>query len=87
MGTNQINDWFASFFQAIENQDVDANAAQFSEQATYEVVDPFQEWVNYGVYLKGRSKIFDFFEGMINNSNVCLISTYSKRESVIILTA
>lgn len=66
--SHQMKTWFESYFQAIESQDADAFAAHFSENATYEIVDPFQEWLDYGVYLEGRAAIHEFFDGLVKNS-------------------
>ncbi len=59
--------WFQDYFLAVEARDVETCIALFSEDATYEMVDPFEEWTSYGQFMRGRSEIKAGFEGFLRS--------------------
>ena len=63
MDTIQTKAWMEAFYQALKARDARATVSLFSEDSTYEIVDPFEEWTDYGLILRGRSEYYDWLEG------------------------
>ena len=68
MVTTPMKSWMDAYFRALENKDAETMATLFSEDATYEIIDPFDKWIDYGLYLDGRSKIHKWFENFFNGT-------------------
>lgn len=68
MDSTPMKSWMEAYFQAVKSKDAQTLAAFFSEDATYEIVDPFEEWVDYGSYVMGRREIHQWFENFFQGA-------------------
>lgn len=67
MDESQSKSWVEGYIQALEAKNAKAVVALFSENGTYEIVDPFKEWTDYGLILRGRSEYCEWLEGFFES--------------------